>query len=214
MLALLLMATIASPQALPKNPPECVQYFHAACNEALGEWLPTFSKSSVFWDAATHVSVRDAFVYESEPSEPSDRFGFEGPADGTSFVYGFAGKPAGRVVYDYAHRIAFYEYGCCSGLDVVAAYAAPPPTTVGDRDLRALKTVRGIHLGMTSAEVTFIYGSATPQRVAYFPDVDVLPYTTWPPSKEETMIHSPCGQFENFYFRDDRLVLIQLGNGC
>lgn len=171
--------------------------------------------SSDFWAGATYVSQRDAFVYEGEPTESGDYLGFQGPADGTFLVYGDAGPPKGRIVYDYAHRIAFYEQGCCSWHDVVAGYAEKPPAAVVDRDLRPLKTVRGMHLGMTSAEVTFIDGPATEQRVPRYEGVYVLSYTTWPPgSINAKVVHTPCGQFQNFYFRDDRLVLIQLGNGC
>ncbi len=42
----------------------------------------------------------------------------------------------------------------------------------------------------------------------------VLAYTTWPPRNKLSKTHSECGQFQNFYFRNDRLVQIQLGNGC
>jgi len=58
------------------------------------------------------------------------------------------------------------------------------------------------------------YGKSIPQQVLGHRDVSVLSYTTWPPRKSLKVIHTPCGQFQNFFFRDDRLVMIQLGNGC
>jgi hypothetical protein len=86
---------------------------------------------------------------------------------------------------------------------------------VVDHDLSALHTVRGIRLGMSPGGVTLRYGANTLRRVPRAKDVYVLAYTTWPPKSQVTgIVRSPCGQFQNFYFRNDRLVLIQLGNGC
>jgi len=209
--ALLLSALLTAP---PTENPECVKYFHSACSEALGKWLPLFVRSNDFWDAATHVSRRDGFVYLGYRPRSDDFLGFQGPRDGTFFVYGNAGPPKGNVVYDYAHHIAFYKQGCCSWTDVVAAYSPPPPKRVVNRDLTALHTVRGIHLGMSPQQVQRVYGQARFTRVPGYPNVYVLAYTTWPPSKTVTIVHMPCGQFENFFFKHGRLIMIQLGNGC
>ncbi len=203
-----------SARALPTNPPDCVKYYHAACSEALGAWLPTFALSNAFWDDATRVSKRDAFAYKDVRPTSSDLLGMSGPSDGTFFTYGNAGPPKGHVVYDYAHGITFYDQGCCGWRDVVEAYAAPPPKRVVNRDLRALKTLRGIALGMSAQEVRRTYGPASLKRVSAKDGVSVLSYTTWPPRRQVTIVKSPCGQFQNFYFKHDRLVLIQLGNGC
>jgi len=138
---------------------------------------------------------------------------------GPSPVYGDAGPTKGYVVYDPVHRIAFYEQGCCSWEDLVAAADTPaPPKPVVMRDLQNLTTMRGVRLGQTVRQVERIYGAATLLAVHGHPHVEFLAYTTWPP-----YIHAghypphwrdPCGQFENFYFRQGRLMLIQLSNGC
>ncbi|HTZ55105.1 MAG TPA: hypothetical protein VMB20_08560 [Candidatus Acidoferrum sp.] len=212
MLALLLAVTLATP--LPTNPPVCVKYYHDACSEALGEWLPGFGFSSDFWDVARRISQRDTFVYKGEHTAPAEVFGTTGPGDGTFFVYGDAGPPRGHVVYDYEHHITFYEQGCCSWQDVVLAYASPPPKPVVQRNLMGLHTERGIYLDMSMRQVTRIYGVSKLQPIAHQDNMYVLAYTTWPPRKDVRVVRMPCGQFENFYFRNDRLVLIQLGNGC
>ncbi len=192
----------------------CKQYFHDACSEAMGRWVPTFGESNAWWDHATHVDRTDGFIdgFARQPSK--ELVGNFGPADGTPFVYGSAGPPKGRAVYDLTHRIAFFDQGCCSWHDVVAAAEVPaPPKRVTTRDLRAIRTIRGIRLWQTKAEVTRIYGAATSQTVAGHRGVTVLAYTTWRPRNEVKSV-PPCGQFENFFFRRDRLVLIQLGDGC
>jgi hypothetical protein len=177
----------------------------------LGEWLPAFTFPHDFSNEALRIRQRDGFSYEGEvPS--GDLLGLQGPADGTFLAYGDVGSPKGHVVYDYRHRIVFYEVGCCSWRDAVAACAGPPPKRVVDRDLSALRTVRGIRLGMLPADVEAIYGANILRADPKTPHVFVLAYTTW--LKMPATIHAPCGQDEDFYFRDNRLVLIQLGNGC
>jgi hypothetical protein len=178
-------------------------------------WLPGIAFDSAFRNLATRIAERDAFVYEGTPQRrDAPPFDFQGPYDGTFFLYGDAGPPKGRVVYDYAHHIAFYEQGCCSWQEIAAGYASPPPKTVANRDLTNLVTVRGIRLGMSTEAVERVYGRAklvpVPKRIRTY----VLPYTTWPPKQQVTVVRMPCGQFQNFYFRDNRLILIQIGNGC
>jgi hypothetical protein len=208
----LIFALLAA--ALPTNPPVCVQYYHSACSEALGEWLPTFANAGKFWNDARHITRRDGFSYGGQrPASPAFE-GMEGAKGGTFFVYGNAGPPKGEVIYDYAHHIAFYDQGCCSWHDVVAAYAPPPPKRVVNRDLTQLHTNRGVHLGMSPKQVEEIYGKATMRKVGGYDGVFVLPYTTWPPLAQVKTVHSPCGQFENFFFKKNRLILIQIGNGC
>jgi hypothetical protein len=211
MLALLLTVALATP--LPTNPPDCVKYFHDACSQALGEWLPDFAYSNDFWDEAKRIAQRDGFSYEKEQPPSPNLLGYMGPADGTFFSYGEAGPPRGHVVYDYQHHIAFYDQGCCSWHDAVAGYASPPPKPVVNRDLTALKTVRGIRLGMSPGEVEAIYGASPLRVVPKSPRVFVLAYTTWPPRNKLPLMYK-CGQFQNFYFRHNRLVMIQFGNGC
>lgn len=121
----------------------------------------------------------------------------------------------GRALYDRAHRIAFFHQGCCAwGEEVAAADAPAPPKSIVARNLLELSTVRGIRLWQTVAEVAKIYGGSTLIPVAGNPGVSVLPYTTWPPRRSANHVRAPCGQFENFFFREHRLILIQLENGC
>jgi hypothetical protein len=202
--------TLATP--LPTNPPECAQYFHQACSEALGEWLPGFAFSSVFRGDAKHITHTDGFVYAGKNAPSPDLLALRGPDDGTFFVYGDAGPPKGDVVYDYAHHIAFYDQGCCSWFESVAGYASPPPKRIVDRDLSTLRTERGIRLGMSPADVEAVYGANTLRALPKTPGISVLAYTAV--LKMPSTIRAACEQDDNFYFRDSRLVLIQVGNAC
>ncbi|MGB6986080.1 MAG: hypothetical protein WBD74_08940 [Candidatus Aquilonibacter sp.] len=196
MLALLLAAALASP--VPTNPPICPQYFHEACSEATGKWLPQFATPDMFWDSATHITQRDSFP--------------QSPSSGTLVVFTVELQKA-HVIYDGAHRRVFYETGCCSWNEVVLSYAGAPPKPLANRDLSLLKTTRGVQLGMSPLDVVRIYGTALQQRIART-NLTVFAYTTWPPRNELSKTRSECGQFENFYFQGETLVLIQLGNGC
>jgi hypothetical protein len=141
--------------------------------------------------------------------------GFQGPDDGTPFVYGAAGPTRGHVVYDPAHRIAFFEQGCCSASEVVAAAdVVPPPKHVVTNDLSGLSTVRGIRLGETPTAVMQIYGKSKMLTVTGHAGLQMLAYTTWKPFKSVSTVASPCGQFQNFVFRQERLIYIRFGNGC
>lgn len=214
---LLMRMPSASPAVAPTEFPDCLRFYHAACSEALGAWLPTFGEAADPWrrDQATRITRRDGFVYENEKPRTADFLGFNGPSDGTFFVYGSAGPPKGHVVYDARHHIAFYQQGCCGGSDVVAAAGvSAPPKRLVDKDLTNLHTVRGVRLGMHAIDVMKIYGPSALIDVTGHSDLKMLAYTTWPPSKTIVMVHGPCGQFQDFYFKQDRLILIQLGNGC
>lgn len=179
----------------------------------MGRWLPTFG--SGWWKQSTHIDRRDRFNYSNGHPLSSDRFEDQGPHDGTFFVYGTAGPPNGNVVYDPIHRVAFYQQACCSWSEVVAASGVPkPPKPVLARDLSALATVRGVRLGQTEVEVMKIYGSASEYVVDGHPGVRVLAYTTAPAHRSGSQAVSDCGQTQNFFFRDNRLILIQLGDGC
>lgn len=197
MVGLLLAAVLASP--LPTNPPICAQYFPTTCSQALGEWLPQFATPDTFWDGATHITQRDNFSRATN--------------NGSIVVFTVELQKA-HVVYDKAHRIALYDTGCCSWSETVEAYASPPPKAVLDADLSALKTTRGVRLGMSRDAVTHIFGAAKAQAVPHHAGVSVLAYTTWPTRDKLSKTHSECGQFENLYFQNDRLISIQLGNGC
>ena len=195
--------------------PVSAAHMRAGWSPAIGSWLPSYSESNNPWleGHAGLIHRRDGFVYEGRTLGLDGRFG-EAPRDGTFFVYGNAGPPKGYVVYDPAHRIAFYGQGCCSWFDLVAAAnAPPPPKRVVHRDLSGLRTVRGVSLGMSPAEVMSIYGRVKFAPLRAHPRMQLLAYTTWPPVTK-LATGSGCGQFQNFYFRARRLVLIQLGNGC
>lgn len=194
MLGFLLAAAVAS----PSNPPICAQYFPSTCNQAVGEWLPQFATPDMFWDSATHITQRDSFP--------------QSPNSGTLVVFTIELQKA-HVIYDAAHRRVFYETGCCSWDEVVLSYAGAPPKPLVNGNLSLLKTTRGVRLGMSPLDVVRIYGTALPQRVART-NLTVFAYTTWPPRAKLSKTHSECGQFENFYFQGETLVLIQLGNGC
>jgi hypothetical protein len=198
MFGLLLVVALASP--LPTNNPICEQYFKSACSEAVGQWLPQFATPDTYWDGATHITQRDNIE--------------QNKVNGTLVVFTISLQKA-HVVYDTSHRIALYETGCCSWNEIVLAYQSTlPPKPLANRDLSAVKTARGIRLGMTSADVVRIYGATKPQFVKGEGRVSVLAYTTWPPRNKLSNTHSECGQFQNFYFRSGRLIMIQLGNGC
>ena len=189
--------------------------FGSAWSPALGAWLPSFGDGDKPWrrGEATHIDQRDGFVYEGKVLVKG-YFGFLGPTDGTRFVYGNAGPPRGHIVYDPTHHIAFFEQGCCSWDEVVAAIGvAPPPKQVVSRDLSNLHTARGIRFGATSADVIRVYGRSKLLSVATHPGLQMLAYTTWAPFRSRTS-YSKCGQMENFIFRGDRVVFIQFENGC
>jgi hypothetical protein len=207
--------------AFPGASPTPTQ-FGPAWDQALGAWLPSFGEAASVWrdGHATRIEQRDGFAYKTKSHGPwVDALGFQGPYDGTHFIYGEAGPPRVWVVYDYSQHVAFYAQGCCSWQEVVAALDLTlPPNPVIARNLSTLHTKRGIHLGMRAAEVTRIYGASPLLAVHDHKDVKMLAYTTWKPFKEVRGVGAgfpgTCGQFQNFYFRNDQLILIQLGNGC
>jgi len=190
----------------------CRQFFPHGCSEAMGRWLPNFGYSPAWRYGATRVDRRDRFTDQDQ--RPSTLLGNDGPHDGTFFVYGSAGPPKGYAVYDLRHRIAFFEEGCCSWRDVVAAADIPPPPMhVASRDLRRLSTIRGIRLGQSVADVVEVYGEAHLLAVPGRPDVRLLAYTM-PGTKSARGFTTSCDQDQHFFFRRGRLVLISLGNAC
>jgi hypothetical protein len=194
---------------------QCRPYFHDACSEAMGRWLPSSGAGlSKDWSArATRVSRRDQFIYEGERDDHLGPLNSVGPNDGTPFVFGTAGPPRGKVVYDPTHHIAFFYVGCCAWREfVVAAATSAPPKPVTIRDLRKVVTVRGARLWMTANEIRGIYGDARLRAVPGRKDVSVLSYEAVIPPASHA--YSACVQDQNFLFRADRLILIQLVNAC
>lgn len=198
--------------AIDVEPPsDCERFYHDVCkNWRIGEWLPTLIdgfEPSRRGETST-VNFMDGFVYEGKLQRAKGWAELQGqPADGTPFVYGKAGPPKGTVVYDYADAIAFYSQGCCSWHStVLASDASAPPVQVVNRNLRNIHTVHGIALRDTPAHVESIYGKATPQRVPRQSQMKLLSYAY--------STGGGCGQFQNFVFLHDRLVYIELLNGC
>lgn len=211
------LTTLALIGATPSAYQDCTRFFsNDACDQTRVAWLPSYGWSAQWWQRgqATQITKRDGFVYERKDRDPR-RLGFQGPDDGTFFVYAGAGPTKGHVVYDHAHRIAFYDQSCCSWHNVIAAAGVRPlPSKVVERDLSHLITVRGLHLGDSMTAVTRMYGHARPLPIVGHPAVVLLAYTTWPPYNSQRAMPGPCGQFENLVFRKNRLVYIQFGNGC
>lgn len=210
MLALLLAAALATP--IPTNYPDCAKYFHDACSEALAAWLPAYALRPDVKESPSRTSGQDDFVYEGKSLRSDYPIELQGPRDGTFLVFGNAGPSQGRVVYDPVHCMAFYSVGCCGGREYALGYVAvPPPKAVANRDLTAMRTVRGIRLGMSPAEVEAIYGAST-LRATKAPHVFALSYKTR--LKMSSTIYPPCEQDADFFFRARHLVLISLGDGC
>jgi len=63
----------------------CRPYFHDACSEAMGRWLPRFGFDASWLDSATRIEKRDGFIYNNERPSTQDFLGFQGPKDGTLF---------------------------------------------------------------------------------------------------------------------------------
>lgn len=191
---------------------QCRPYFHDACSEAIGNWLPTSGLRESYRDEATHVASEDRFIDgKLRPKAYGADAG--GPTNGTFFVYGDAGPLQGHVWYDRIHRIAFYQQGCCSWSDAVAASNVPPPSkSIASRDLRGLVTMRGARLGQPVSDVMRLYGPSSLSRVEGR-DARVLAYSTFR-SQTSNAPGATCGQLQRFFFRAGRLVLIQLSNAC
>jgi hypothetical protein len=157
------------------------------------------------------VSFTDAFIYEGHKprwsAAPYTGWTSWNPPDGTFFVYGNAGPPKGSLVYDYAHHIAYYGEGCCSWHEVVlAAGVSAPPKRVVSRNLSSVRTVRGIALVQSVAEVMRLYGSAHVAHVTGHAELQMLSY--W------HRFDRSCGQGGDFVFKNDRLIYAGLMDGC
>lgn len=135
---------------------------------------------------------------------------FKLPRRVTHFLYGDSGVHGVDVVYDPVHRIALYYQGCCAWQEtVLASVAARPPRDVISADLGTRRTPRGIALGVAPSAVRRAYGPATMHRSTMNPALHVLSY--W---RDQHVKGSGCGWFDNFVFRDGRLIEIQAGHGC
>ncbi len=188
---------------------DCRKYFkHAVCSEALGRWLPALDRREADPPVRLPTRVLESFVHVTGTTKGP--FNARTPA-GTFFVFGDAGPPRGRVAYDPRHRIAFYADGCCSYFHtVLASGVAPPPRAVAARDLRGVTTDLGIRLGDSPAAVKRVYGSAELQREPAHLESAFLAYENGLPRPPP----GPCVQRDTFVFRNGRLVMLDIDNGC
>jgi hypothetical protein len=135
---------------------------------------------------------------------------FKMPSRQTFFLYGDAGPPRVGLVYDPVHRVALYYQGCCAWQEtVLASVATRPPGEVISADLGTRRTPRGIALGVAPSAVRRAYGPAAMHRSTMKPALRVLSY--W---RDQHVQGSACAWFDNFVFRDGRLIEIQTGHGC
>lgn len=196
--------------------------FGSAWSPPLGAWLPDPDTGFDAWSKhlATVTTRYDYFVCGPgrTPAGNTRDFYYPGSAcaplkNGTYFVYGTAEPIKSHVVYDRAHGVALYDKGCCAWRGfALAANVAPPPKTVVNGDLSAVRTMRGVTLDMTQAQVERIYGSAKPHAAKGRPGMTTLSYTTMKGGPNGG--GDACGQFQGFTFRQGRLVSIELLTGC
>lgn len=102
-LAMLLLAlTAGAARSAPATPrsdaateAQCRPYFHDACSEAMGRWLPGLGEVSLSPSlGTTRIGRLDDFRYERGRA-PTGDLDFKGPSDGTFFVFGNAGRRKG-----------------------------------------------------------------------------------------------------------------------
>jgi hypothetical protein len=193
-----------------------------ASNAALGAWLPDPDTGFTAWanGQAAASSAYDYFVCgNASPAEKKQSFYYPGSAcplvkSGTSFSYSTPEPKKVNVLYDAAHAIVLYDKGCCAWRGfALTQVVSRPPAPVAAMDLRAVRTMRGVSLGMSSLAVQKLYGAAKPHATKERPGMTTLSYTTMrgTPSKPSG---DACGQFQSFFFRQDRLVSIELLTGC
>ena len=130
---------------------------------------------------------------------------FSGPRD--AYVYGF-GKNGWSIAYDPKRQIVLFGNGCCAyGREVLTVTTMSPPAPgVPVRELRYVRTVRGVHLGMTLHDVRWLEGHGV-ERVDARTHTVVLGYYTQ--GKSET-----CVEERTFVFHGGKLVAIEIDEGC
>jgi hypothetical protein len=198
--------------------------FGTAWSPALGAWLPDPDTGFDAWQKAqTSKTVQyDYFVCgkgNGAPSVAKQNFAYPGSAcalfkSATPYVFGTAEPMKGNLVYDRAHAVVFYSRGCCAWRGfALAAGVKPPPKTVASADLGDVRTMRGVTLGMTPAQVERIYGPAKMHPVKGNRDLSALSYTTMKGTPTNGQGEA-CGQFQSFAFRSAKVVSIELLTGC
>jgi hypothetical protein len=194
-------------------PPDCYQYFKDACSPKIGAWLPRVpGEPAWFSEAHTNPTTAHDEIGDDAGNKKSTLERSTGPKNGTPFVYGMAGPPRGTLVYDPAARIAYYDVGCCAWHDVVVSIArSPPPKTVVERSLRALRTHRGIALGVTPQAVRVVFGPAALTAVSGHANEGTLEYAE---PLHGASVSSTCVESYAFLFASGRLAAIDYGAAC
>ena len=210
----LVAALVCSSLFIGASPPPASTYVGGAAAAAEWSWLPFYvdGLDASRRHAATIVSLAhvDRFVYHG--SVLGLMWDGLEPSDGTSALVQWpGGYGKGRIVYDYAHDLVFYKVACCSlGEQVLARSAQRPSRRLPNADLSRVRTSRGIALGDSMAEVRRIDGNAASLRVPSHADLRMLSYAAL-----RTGLPNPeCGEWQTFVFRSDRLISIELDNGC
>ncbi|HEX3458159.1 MAG TPA: hypothetical protein VHR97_09425 [Candidatus Baltobacteraceae bacterium] len=193
-----------------------------AADTALGSWLPKADSGFNAWSRgqATQVTRYDYFVCgtSAEPTLPKHDLHYPGSAcpllkSATPFVYGAAEPIKGSILFDRSEGVVFFNTGCCAwrGYVLVAGTGAPPQQ-VARANLKDVRTARGIKLGMTPPEVIAVYGHALLRSGASRPGMGALYYTTMRGTPQKSP--DACGQHQSFFFKQGRLVEIDLLMGC
>ena len=194
----------ATPQPIPT-------YFFGKPAEAMWSWLPYYGDPIDAWrdHTATMQTIKhfDNFVYHGRVVDMA--WGGEEPSDGEFTEVSWPGGGGkGRILYDYVHRVVFYKVACCSeGEQVLAESQKKPVVRLPGTDLSRVHTVHGFALGDPSAKVLRVNGAAVLQSIPRHPGVKLLAYAAM---YDGTAAPKWCGQWQNFIFRNDRLI----SNGC
>jgi hypothetical protein len=151
--------------------------------------------------------LRDAFIGYRGPHGVAGHPPAGGPLDGAR--YGFeVGSDKWRVVYDSENHLAFYGESCCGfGRDVLLRVVTAAPRSVPRRNLGAMRTMRGVRLGMTAAQVMAREGPA-PRKMDAAPG-ERTAFAYWTPVGGKT-----CVEERTFVFAHGRVQAIHVVEGC
>jgi hypothetical protein len=194
--------------------------YGAAWSPALGAWLPNVDSGFMPFSKGQTALTNgpDFFVCGNAKPIALDKNSFQYAGrgcpqlnNGTAFAYGTGEPITGHALYDRANHVTLYDAGCCAwrGFVLTSLTTKAPPKALASMALDGVRTMRGVSLGMTESQLTKIYGQSKPHANAA---ASVLSYATI--EKEQWNGGSACGQFQNFAFRQGRLVSIQLIAGC
>jgi len=107
-----------------------------------------------------------------------------------------------RWYYDRVHHIA----AMTSGQDDFLAYAAEPPVLLPGKDLSRVRSMRGIHLGSTVAEVIAVF--RVPVRAVMSRPGGIQTLELFQPNPPKSSRDSFSG---SVVFRNGRAVQVELG---